>query len=182
MNARHGSNPVLPALCWFLLVTLATIASGCGGSNAALRCRSPRAMKYVVTASDRVNLDDEGRALATVVRVYQLKSLARLDNADFEEIWLHGEDTLGEDLVKVEELQLFPTDVATRALDVGEGVNFLVAVALFRKPAGVSWRTVYELPLSKCSSGKAPGDAVARFLLEDYRIETLDEPVRGGTK
>ena len=162
-----------------LAILLGLVLAGCGGATKNVRCRSPRAMKYVVTASDRVNLDDEGRALATVVRVYQLKSLSRLENADFEEIWLKADETLADDLVKVEELTLFPTDESTHAVDVGEGVNYLVAVALFRKPAGVSWRAVYELPMSPCNDGKATGKATARFLLEDYRIETLDDRTGG---
>ena len=157
------------------LLVVSLVLGACGGANKSLRCRSPRALKYVVSASDRVNLDDEGRALATVVRIYQLKSLSRLENAEFEEIWLHADETLAEDLVKVEELTLFPKDESPHTVDVGEGVNYLVAVALFRKPAGVSWRAIYELPLAPCGSGKAESKTVAHFLIEDYRIEALQD-------
>jgi type VI secretion system VasD/TssJ family lipoprotein len=165
--------------CCLLVISLA-LAAGCGGANKELRCRSPRSLKYVVTASDRTNPDDQGQALATVVRVYQLKGLSRLENADFEDIWLKGEETLADDLVKVEEMTLFPKDEQAHTIDVAEGVSYLVAVALFRKPAGVSWRAVYELPLQSCSGGKATGKALAHFVIEDYRIEALEETPASG--
>ncbi len=132
-------------------------------------------MEYALTVSDRVNPDDEGRSLATVVRVYQLRGVQHLENSDFEDIWRRDQESLGEDVVKVDEMTVFPSDRVAKPIEVAEGVSFIVVVALVRKPAGTSWRAVYELPLERCPEGRAPHRLVARFVLEGYRIGRLED-------
>lgn len=163
-------------------VTLAVLIGACGGgATSALRCRAPRTMKAIVQTSDRLNLDDTGRSLATVLRLYQLKGIARFEGADFEEIWLQADATLEDELVKVEEVTLFPSERVTRSLELAADVAYVVAVALFRQPAGVSWRNIYQLPLERCgSSGASP--VTRRYLLEDSRIEVRVAPQTGKGK
>jgi type VI secretion system protein VasD len=170
----------LVILVGLIAVVGGLLGSACGPRHVPM-CRAPRTLEYVLEATDRVNPDDQGQSLATVVRVYQLRGLTRLENAEFEEIWLHAEDTLGDELVKVEEHTLFPTDRVVQRVEIGEGVSYLVAVALFRKPAGFSWRAIHELPLEKCPSGKVERPSTARFVLEDYVIEP-EVPRKRGTR
>jgi type VI secretion system protein VasD len=132
-------------------------------------------MEYALTVSNRVNADDQGRSLATVVRIYQLRGVQRLENSEFEDVWQRDQESLGDDLVKVEELTVFPSERVAKPVEVAEGVSFIVVVALVRKPAGTSWRAVYELPLEPCPEGRAPHRLVARFALEGYRVERLEE-------
>jgi type VI secretion system VasD/TssJ family lipoprotein len=106
--------------------------------------------------------------------MYQLRGIQKLENAEFEEIWQNAAEYLGEDLVKFDEFTVFPADRVANPLEVGEGVSYVVAVALVRKPAGDSWRAIYELPLEKCASGRAEHQVTARFELANYRIESLD--------
>ena len=69
----------------------------------------------------------------------------------------------------------FNYDKATwKALD--KETAFVVAVALFRKPSGLSWRSIYELPEKKCSLFGKPLSVGRRFTLEDYRIEGASNP------
>jgi type VI secretion system protein VasD len=152
------------------------VAACGGGSGQVKRCRSPRSMGYILTVSDRVNPDDEGRSLPTVVRMYQLRGLQKLENAEFEEIWQNATETLGDDLVKFDEFTVFPADRVANPLEIADGVSYVIAVALVRKPAGTSWRAVYELPLEKCENGRAEHQVTARFELANYRIEALDLP------
>jgi hypothetical protein len=56
---------------------------------------------------------------------------------------------------------------------MGADVRFVVAVGLFRNPAGVSWRDVWEIPASQCGKDDKPIPPTARFELEDYRIELI---------
>src|SRR5215467_5597078 len=72
-------------------------------------CKEPE-LKVMVRGSDRLNMDEGGRSLAVVVRVYQLKSLKTLDDADFDGVWQHDRDTLGEDLMSVDEVTIDPSD------------------------------------------------------------------------
>jgi type VI secretion system protein VasD len=158
-----------------LLVATAMMANGC----ATATCESPPSLKLGLQASDRVNPDDQGRALATVVRVYQLKSIAKLERAEFEDIWLRASDTLAGDLIKVDEFTLFPTDKLVKPLELDKDAAFVAAVALFRKPTGSSWRTIAELPAKKCNVLGKPIEVQRRFFLEDYRINIAPETAPG---
>src|SRR5215831_7388196 len=68
----------------------------------AAPCKEPE-LKVTVKGSDRLNMDESGRSLAVVVRIYQLKSLKTLEDADFDGVWQHDRETLGEDLMSVDE-------------------------------------------------------------------------------
>jgi type VI secretion system protein VasD len=152
---------------------IGSLVSGCGLVGRTAGCRSPRAMEVTLTVSERLNPDDQGRSLPTVVRVYQLRGLSRLENAEFEDVWQRDRETLGDELVQVEELTVFPNDRVVRPLEVAEGVGAVVAVALVRKPQGTSWRAVVELPTEPCPEGHATHRLVARLALDGYRIERL---------
>lgn len=147
------------------MVAVSALTGGC-----AKQCPSPT-MSLVLQASERVNPDDRGRALATVVRVYQLKSVVKLEEAEFEDIWLRADETLEGDLLKSDEFTLFPRGKVDRRLMLDKETSFVVAVALFRKPGGLAWRSIYEMPERKCGLFRSPPRVARRFLLEDYRIE-----------
>jgi type VI secretion system protein VasD len=100
----------------------------------------------VLTASDRLNPGERGEPLATVVRIYQLKSSSKISGAAFEEMLDRDKDTLGDELVSTRELTVNPADRVDPALTRGDGVNYVAVVALFRQPGGTFWRAVYRLP------------------------------------
>ena len=58
-------------------------------------CDLPQNVHLVVEGSDRMNLDDTGRSLPTIVRIYQLKNMTRMENAEFDDIWHRATATLG---------------------------------------------------------------------------------------
>lgn len=139
----------------------------------AAPCKEPE-LKVTVRGSDRLNMDEGGRSLAVVVRVYQLKSLKTLEEADFDQVWQHDKETLGEDLISVDEVTVDPSDKKVVPVKRVMDARYLVAVGLFRKPDGIAWRATRNLALicSADSPVKAPPAAyVVNFLAEDYRIE-----------
>jgi len=158
--------------------------SGCGGAgkDVVKECPPAKTAQVTLAASDRLNPDDQGRALPTVVRLYQLKDLARLETAEFEDIWLRADETLEKDLVKHDEMTLYPGKAEVKTVEVGGDVKFVVAVGLFRKPAGTSWRDVWELPTPVCGKDDKPVPPKARFEIEDYRIERVAERRRAEKK
>src|SRR5947208_377418 len=92
----------------FVVVALA-LASGCAHDPAAAPpCVDPEAFKVVVQAGGRINPDDKGRALATVVRVYQLRRANKLGDATMDDITERGKEVLGDDLIAEEEMMLQP--------------------------------------------------------------------------
>jgi type VI secretion system protein VasD len=151
------------------------LAALCAGGCATAECPPP-SMKLSLQAAERLNPDDQGRALSTVVRIYQLKSIVKLEHAEFEDVWLRASETLGGDLLKSDEFTLFPKDSVDQPLTLEKETSFVVAVALFRKPGGLSWRSIYEMPEKKCTLLGKPKEVAHRFALEDYRIEAGSNP------
>jgi type VI secretion system VasD/TssJ family lipoprotein len=157
-----------------LLVTAGT--GGCGHDPPpppAAPCKEPD-LKITVRGSDRLNMDEGGRSLAVVVRIYQLKSLKTLEDADFDQVWQHDKETLGEDLISVDELTIDPSDKKVVPVKRVPDAKYLVAVGLFRKPDGIAWRATRNLrPIcGEDAPAKAPPPVLpVNFVAEDYRIE-----------
>jgi type VI secretion system VasD/TssJ family lipoprotein len=160
-----------------LAIFLVTVLAGCAHDPpppaAAGPCKEPE-LKVTVRGSDRLNPDEAGRSLAVVVRIYQLKSLKTLDDADFDGVWQHDRDTLGEDLMSVDEITIDPSDKKVVPVKRNPEARYLVAVGLFRKPDGIAWRATRTLhPVCSGETAmKAPPPVLpVTFVAEDYRIE-----------
>ncbi len=169
---------------------LATLVWGCGATPRP-SCNLPEDAALSIAGTDRVNPDTQGRSLPTIVRVFQLNGLGSLENATFQELWQSPEDTLGEPLISMDEVTYYPAPpgsrepppVVHRAFERDPAANFIVGMAIVRRPAGVSWRSVIELPVPAtqlaCAAQQAdpeepppaPEIAQIRFELDDYRIE-----------
>ena len=141
---HHGLRRVL------LLLALAPAAATCSSSQrpppTPATCDLPQNVHLVLRGSERLNPRDDGHSLPVVVRIYQLKSIARLEEAEFNAIWRRDRDTLADDILKVDEVYLYPNQRIARAFRREDAANYVVAVAIFRRPAGTAWRTVFELP------------------------------------
>jgi type VI secretion system VasD/TssJ family lipoprotein len=160
-----------------LSAVLAALA-GCAHAPdaAAPPCEKPEALRVALSASGRVNPDDAGAALATVVRLYQLKGLEKLQLASFDDVLGHDRETLGDDFAAVQELTINPGDRLTPAVPRNADATYVVAVALFRRPTSVTWRAVKKLaaPDPQYCHAKDPAAAARAtiaFSLDDNRIE-----------
>jgi type VI secretion system protein VasD len=99
-----------------------------------------------VIAAKSINPTAEGDPRPVQLRIYQLASDVRMQNAAFEEIWKHDADTLRDDLIKVDELSVFPESRTEVRFERDQAAQAVVVVALFRNPKGRSWFTSFELP------------------------------------
>jgi type VI secretion system protein VasD len=111
-------------------------------------CEPPRP-QLTIAASEQVNAGPDGKGLPVQVRLYQLKSEARLMNAFFEEVWKEDQKTLAEDLLNTREITVFPGKSQKLALDQLPDSRVLSAVALFREPRGRDWFLNYDLEHAK---------------------------------
>jgi len=173
MSARHLSAVVLVAASWF---------AGCGGTQAPA-CEIPEQGNLLIYATDRVNPDEDGKALPTIVRIYQLKNLGKIEVASFRDIWQKAEDTLGDTLAVADEVTVYPGEKVARRFERDKNANYIVGVAIVRRPSGASWRTILDLPISssakRCAAlqedpEKAPNEqTISRvvFRLDGYSIE-----------
>ena len=147
-------------------------------AHTPLPCLTLEPIRVSIRASDRLNPGENGESLATTVRVYQLKDVSKLEAASLEQLLDNGRAVLGDDLVSVSELTLYPGEAATPSLSRREGAVFLAVVAFFRHPSGSAWRVVSKLAPPDAQYCHAPdgGNAEAarsavRFGLQDTRVE-----------
>jgi type VI secretion system protein VasD len=123
-----------------------------------------------VIASPMLNPEVDGAPRPVQLRLYQLKTDTRIENASFDEIWKDDKNTLQDDLVKVDELPIYPDTRTEVKFERDPSALFVVGVALFREPKGRTWWTEFELPPppgkgscmfpdAKCSGEGCPKDA-----------------------
>ncbi len=160
----------------------AMVVAGCGSSQRP-PCNIPEEGNLTVEATERLNPDEKGRPLPTIVRVYQLKGLGEIELASFEKIWREAEDTLAETLVVADEFTIYPGQTVKRTFERDPAANYLVGVAIVRRPAGQTWRTIIDLPApadaQRCAALQEdpedppplPKVAVVNFRLDMYTIE-----------
>lgn len=165
---------------WFSWLIVSCALQGCGGTLPT--CKVPSQIELEIETSDRVNLDAEGRALPTLLRVYQLTDIGLLQRASFEEMWEAANATLAQTIVAVSELTIYPGQIAVQRFERNPKADYLVGVAVFRNPLGSSWRTIDELPLEGDPCKDRDDEKAApvltglrlRMFLEGYRIESVN--------
>jgi type VI secretion system protein VasD len=124
--------------------------SACGSAPPPPPKPAPKACEPVrptlaITATARVNAEATGEGRPVQVRIYQLRSDARLRTASFEDVWQNDSATFDKDLIGVEEQTLFPGETKLVPLTPQPGAGTLALVALFREPQGKDWFVTYEL-------------------------------------
>lgn len=165
-----------------------SVAAGIVAVGLALGCGSPppakvakpklcelKQLKASVITSARVNLSEEREARPVQLRIYQLKNDTRFLNARFDGVWRDDAATLGDDLLKVDEVPVYPNSrIELRVEREGEA-RFLVAAALFRNPKGRSWFTSFEFPEAStefCENDSGEATTPEFFVwVEDTRVE-----------
>jgi type VI secretion system protein VasD len=117
---------------------------------------------FTIVASNRINPTDSGEPRPVQLRIYQLATDVRLNNAKFYDVWKDEKTALKEDLIKTEELTIYPDSRTDIKFERDDKAMFVAAVALFRTPKGRSWYTVFELPpppgKGECFAGCPSGD------------------------
>ena len=139
-----------------------------------------------IISSPNINPTETGEPRPVQVRIYQLKTDTRFQNASFEEIWKKDKDTLQDDLVKVDELPVYPNTRTQVKFERDESAQFMIVAGLFRNPKGKSWFASFEYPPSPakgecgvpaCTSGECDAAAgpVSRpqffIWIDDTRVE-----------
>ncbi|HXU82188.1 MAG TPA: type VI secretion system lipoprotein TssJ [Polyangia bacterium] len=157
---------------WLRCALLATIWAGCKHTpEATPPCPEPEPLKLVLKGTDRLNPDEKGGALATVVRIYQLKGSNKIADAGFDELLDNDKTVLADDLVDVKELTLQPAQQLTPPMPRVEGAQYLAVMGLFRQPAGTSWRVLYHLPTADPQHCHRKSAGVVQMVLSENRIE-----------
>jgi type VI secretion system protein VasD len=127
-------------------------------------------------ASKRLNPDDLGRALPTMIHVFQLEDWRRLETVDFHQVWQQPKEVLEGDLLKADALTIEPGQTLAPRFDRDPKAKYVVVLGVFRHPTDQNWRAVQPLeavPPEQCGKQAArqgSAEPSMRFSIEDYRV------------
>jgi type VI secretion system protein VasD len=114
----------------------------------------PTVIDITVAVAADVNPDARGRASPLVARLFELKSLAAFDGADFFALSEKDKDTLGPDLVAKEELLLQPGEQRQFKRTLDPATRFVAVVAAYRDIERARWRASMPVALNKTTAVK----------------------------
>ncbi len=144
-----------------LLVASTLLLAGCGMLGQG-KPRVAPPLRLRVDAGARINPDDRGRALPTLIRVYQLSTAAHARTVELTDLLRDPKEALGGDLLAMEELLLSPGESVERVLTREPETRAILVAAVVRRPATTTWRDIVELMPNKTPA--------LSYVLEEYRL------------
>jgi len=116
-----------------------------GVALALLACASgppkPAEVAGTIQASAQINPSTSKRPSPLMLRVYELKSVAVFNSADFMSLYQRDRAELGADLLAREEFVLVPGEAKTFAKTLAPDTRFLGVVAAYRDVEHAKWRS-----------------------------------------
>jgi type VI secretion system protein VasD len=163
-------------LCHLLPPALALVAAGCG-EQTILPIKEPKkcdiqVVSLSVIAAPVINATLDGEPRPVQLRIYQLKDDVRLQSAPFDQVWKDEALALDKDVVKRDDVFVYPNTRTDVKFDRDPSAAFVVGAALFRNPKGRSWYVSFELPpapgkgdcrMPGCEDGKCGINANPKF-------------------
>jgi len=151
-----------------LVVAVGGLASACTSTPPPVKTPEKCKLQIInmtILASNRLNPTEFGEPRPVQLRIYQVKSDARFNFAEFDEIWKNDQKTLGEDYVAMQQLSIYPDSRTDVKFERDESALNIVAAALFRNPSGRTWWASFELPPApgkgdcgmECPNGECDG-------------------------
>lgn len=164
------------------ILTLLLVGFGCAGRPApAPTCTSLSVVELVVEATPRINEDDEGRPLPTIVRVHQLSEGSSLAHASYEEALGAPEALFGGDLLGSTEVTVFPGERRRVPFALEDSARHVAAIGVFRQPA--SWSSLFEVPADApgCAPPETPRAARLVVAVEGSSLRVRGELLDGSS-
>lgn len=128
------------------LIAIVLVLAGCASPP---KPPPPTIVQVTVIVAKGVNPDSRGRPSPIVMRMFELKSLAAFEGADFFSLFDKDRETLGGELVAREELQLSPGDQRKFDRLVQPDTRYVAVIAAFRDLEHSQWRASAAVPLHK---------------------------------
>lgn len=122
-----------------------TLLGALAGCASAPKPPRPTLVKATLQASTAANPDLRERASPLVLRLYELKSAAAFDAADFLSLYDRDQATLGAEMLGREEFTLRPGGMQRWDKAVGPEVRFIGVIAAFRDIERARWKTLIAL-------------------------------------
>jgi type VI secretion system protein VasD len=116
---------------------VALLLSACAGKPPP-----PASVAGTIQASAQINPSASKRPSPLLIRVYELKSAASFNAADFMSLYQRDQAELGADLLVKEEFVLNPGETKTFAKTLAADTRFIGVVAAYRDLEHAKWRSV----------------------------------------
>jgi type VI secretion system protein VasD len=105
----------------------------------------PAQVVGTIEASARLNPSASNRPSPLLLRVYELKSAAAFNAADFVSLYQRDQAELGADMLGREELMLSPGETKPYAKTLAPETRFLGVVGAYRDLEHANWRSVLAI-------------------------------------
>lgn len=123
------------ASCFLLLLCATCLLGACGASPP-----KPAIIAAVVDTAADLNPDRRGRASPVTVRLFELKTVAAFNSADFFSLWDRESQSLGGELLEREEFQLRPGERRAFERTLQPDTRHIAVIAAFRDLERAQWR------------------------------------------
>ncbi len=133
--------PLAAVLSFLLFAT--GCASGSGGGSLA---KEPMNLDITVSAATRVNLDAQGRPAPLQVRIYELRTPAAFEAADYFSLANSDKSVLQTDLLSRQDYLLRPGETQRLQRRAHPEVTAIGVLAGYRELESSNWRTTHLLP------------------------------------
>ncbi len=177
----------LPMVTRGALIAIFLAVSGCKKEpppKIADKCDT-QFVTVTLVSSPLINEAEAGGARPVQVRLYQLVNDIRLGNAQPLVLFNDDHAALGDDIVKMEEVSVYPDTRTDVRFERDKKAHVLAAVAVFRSPRGRTWYATYSFPpipsqgecgMPACTEGEAcamkpSGNPHFSFLIDQSHIK-----------
>lgn len=109
----------------------------------------PAIVQVLLDVQPNVNPDSRGRSSPIVMKLYEIKSLAAFNTADFFSIFDRDKETLGDELLAHEEFQLRPGEKRQFNRQLQLDTRYVGVIAAFRDLERSQWRAVLPVAPKK---------------------------------
>ena len=127
-------------LRYVLVVSVLLVLAGCAAAPKPPPPPKPTLIQATVSAASDVNPDSRGRPSPIVVRMFELKSLAAFEGADFFSLYERDRDTLGGEMLAREDFQLSPGDQRKFERQLQADTRYVAVIAAYRDLERAKWR------------------------------------------
>jgi type VI secretion system protein VasD len=133
--------------------TKLAIAALALGAAALASCATPKPpppppptlLNAELVAGADVNPDRSGRPSPVMVKLYELKSIAAFQSADFFSLFERDKEALGAELVDREELAMVPGSRRQLSREAKPDTRYFAVVAAFRDLERAHWRAAVPI-------------------------------------
>ncbi len=131
------------------LAATAMVAAALAGCASPPKPPPPTVVQATIEVAPNVNPDSRGRASPVVVKVFELKTLATFNSADFFSLFEKDKETLAAELMGRDELQLKPKETRKFERTLQPDTRYIGVVAGFRDLERANWRASVAVPLQQ---------------------------------